>query len=120
MGQRRLNSFEIFGVKRDSLTSKCHSDCARNLRYSIRVCFRAVEVSCSCFGSYAANRYASAASLPEPKTVVLQACLLHGGRAHLPARKNLEYARSPEIRSDGSRDDGRTHDKACSEKFRTK
>src|SRR5438045_8999926 len=120
MGQRRLNSFEIFGVKRDSLTSKCHSDCARNLRYSISLYLRPAEVSCSCFGSYAANRYASAAPLLEPKTVVLQACLSHGGRARPPARRNLEYARSPEIRSDGSRDDGRTHDTAYSEKFRTK
>ena len=37
-----------------------------------------------------------------------------------PLVKNLEYAKSPEIGNDGSRDDGGTRDTTHSEKFRMK
>src|ERR1700730_9019696 len=81
---------------------------------------RVSAVNCCGFGSYAANRYANGVPLPEARTVVLQAFLSNGGRARLYARKNPECAKRPEIGTDGSPDDGRTHDKGYSGKFRMK
>src|SRR5258706_11427466 len=71
-------------------------------------------------GSYVANRCASDDPLAAPRRVVLAECLSNGDRARRCVRRSRACARNREIQNGGSPDDGRTHDKECSETFRTR